>query len=150
MNRRIAAALTLALLTFTTACGSSESGGESSGGDPTSTSSDATNDADPSTDAVSVMFHKSGGLRPVDERTFYSADAPPPAGKTQADVDDVLDAASNPDLRDVDAAPMPENVCCDRQEYMVTISYADGTSVTYRTIDGLQQPVVLERFLGML
>jgi hypothetical protein len=41
-------------------------------------------------------------------------------------------------------------MCCDRQEYTVVITYADGTSETFRTLDGLQQPAVFEDLLGML
>ena len=38
----------------------------------------------------------------------------------------------------------------DRQEYTVLVTYADGTSQTFRTPRGLQQPAVFEDLLGML
>ncbi len=81
---------------------------------------------------------------------MYSAERPPPPGTSQTDLDKILTAASDPALREADLTPVPKNPCCDLQSYQVTISYADGSSQTFRTVDGLQQPQVFENLLGML
>jgi len=46
--------------------------------------------------------------------------------------------------------PMPDDQCCDRVAYTVTIVTADGSTHTYQTLDGLQQPPVFERLLSAL
>ncbi len=144
-------------LALTAACGSQSS----SSGDPASsvgTSSTAPGGAtttgnDPAAEAsqaVAVSLRRTGGLRPVDVRLSYSADGPLPAGTTQAELDDILSAASDPALRTVDMAPVPKNACCDLQSYQVTVSYADGSTKSFATVDGVQQPQVFEKLLSML
>ena len=97
-----------------------------------------------------MYYRQTGGLRAVDIRVTYSDGGPPPEGVTAKELNQVLDAASDPALRDAELEPLPKNMCCDRQEYTVVITYADGTSETFRTLDGLQQPAVFEDLLGML
>ena len=112
--------------------------------------SDPPSEPDGDSEAVSVSYRKTGGLKPVDVRMTYSEDGPPPDGVSAKEVDEVLAAASDPALREADLEPVPKDTCCDRQEYTVLVTYADGTSVTFRTLDGLQQPAVFEDLLGML
>jgi hypothetical protein len=80
------------------------------------------------------------------ERTF-SADAAPPHGYDQADVDHVLATAIAFTDAGVTLTDMPMDTCCDRYTYAITITYADGSSTTFETIDGLQQPKVFELLL---
>jgi hypothetical protein len=100
--------------------------------------------------AVSVTFRKSGGLKPVDERTTFSADANPPQGYTESDVDKILTAASDPRLADLEMTRLPKDTCCDRQSYELIITWADGSTHSFATIDGLQQPKLIQDLFGML
>ena len=141
------AVLTLAL----TGCAAESSNADNSGGDrpdPPETTSSQTTGSSESKQAVTVTFHRSGGLDPVNETFVFSADRPAPFGHSEAEVDDVLEAASDPALINADLVPMPKNQCCDRQSYRVTIVWDDGSSRTYDTIDGVEQPAVFEDFLS--
>lgn len=134
------------------ACGSTDStggGAASTTSTPAQTSGSAGQLPDPG-QAVRVSFRKTGGLRPADETVTYAADGVPPSGSSRADVRAILGVASNPELRTVDLKPPPKNPCCDLQEYTVLITYADGSTATFRTVDGLQQPPVFEDLLSML
>ncbi|MEP6667099.1 MAG: hypothetical protein ABJA81_11685 [Nocardioidaceae bacterium] len=115
-----------------------------------SSTTESTSAPDDQMHAVSVSFRKSGGLKPVAERTVFAADVSPPAGYTASDVDKVLTAASDPRLEDLDMTPMPSDTCCDRQTYEVTITWADRSTRTFTTIDGIQQPKLFEDLLSML
>ncbi len=97
-----------------------------------------------------MVFRRTGGIRPTTVNLVYAANREAPAGTSSADVQDILSAASNPQLRNVELTPVPKNTCCDRQEYVVLITYADGTTTSFRTLDGLQQPRVFEHLLSML
>ena len=142
-----------------TGCGSSDG---DSHGDATPTVSEApptSSDGAPGSDsgsssdanrAVTVTFHKSGGLKPANLTLSYSANDAPPRGSTPAEVDRVLDAASDPALRDLKMASVPKNACCDLQEYTVVITYADGSTQSFRTVDGLQQPAAFEHLVSLL
>jgi hypothetical protein len=153
-----AAALLIGLLAAT-GCGAADpdDGGtgdatvtESGPSTTPSGSTGSTSSSDAASQAVSLTYHKTGGLRPTDETLLYSEDGPRPDGVTAAEVDQVLTAASNPELRDLQLEPMPKYPCCDLQEYTVTISYADGSSESFRTVDGVQQPELFENLLSML
>lgn len=149
------AALAAAILSVSLAGCGSEDSGDSGDSSPTASESSPA-PSDPSTEpgedsqAVAVSYRKTGGLRAVDVRMTYSEDGQPPDGVSAKEVDEVLAAASDPALREAELEPVPKNTCCDRQEYTVLVTYADGTSVTFRTLDGLQQPAVFEDLLGML
>lgn len=143
-----------------TGCGSAD---PDNGGDATPTvsesqpntsdggsGSDSGSSSDAKSRAVTVTFHKTGGLRPTDLTLSYSANGQPPQGATAADVDRVLAAASDPALRDLKMANVPKYPCCDLQEYTVVISYADGSTESFRTVDGLQQPAVFEHLVSLL
>jgi len=97
--------------------------------------------------AVSVTFRLSGGLEPTDETVVFAAGESLPSGRTKGEVRGVLEAASDPELVDVDMEPMPKDQCCDRQTYVVSIRWDDGSSRTYTSIDGLEQPQVFEELL---
>jgi len=97
--------------------------------------------------AVSVTFRRSGGLKPTDESSVFAAGKPLPSGRTRGEVRSVLEAASDPKLINAELEPMPKDQCCDRQTYVVSITWDDGSSRTYTTIDGVQQPQVFEEFL---
>jgi hypothetical protein len=143
----------VAVLALTAACGSEESSpqaGTDTASTHTSSGTTSTSAGDGETQAVQVVLRRTGGLRPTQLTLVYAADTPPPGNATEADVHDVLAAASNPALHDADMTRVPKNTCCDRQFYSVTITYADGSTRTFSTLDGLQQPKVFERLLSML
>lgn len=150
----VPAALTVALVLTLTGCGSDDSGG--SGGSTVHETSTAPSDSGGSATtsdserAVSVSYRQTGGLKGVDVQKVYSEDGPPPEGASAAEVDQVLAAASDPALQDADLKKVPKYPCCDLQEYTVTVTYADGSSQTFRTVDGLQQPAVFEDLLRLL
>jgi hypothetical protein len=160
VRRALGALAAAVLVAGPTACGSDDSGDAGDGSGTVSESSPGPSDdpsgsggstsSDDASQAVSVAYRQTGGLRAVDIRLSYSDDGPPPEGVTAKELDQVLEAASDPALRDVELEPVPKNTCCDRQEYTVVITYADGTAETFRTLDGLQQPAVFEDLLGML
>ena len=128
---------------------SSGAGGQSSeptSGDTATTSPDTT----AGKQATSVTIRVSGGLRGDTERRVYSEGAPPPPGQTRAEVTELLEAASAPELIDAELTKLPAQTCCDRQTYVVTVQYDDGSQRTYTSLDGLEQPSVFEKFLGLL
>lgn len=45
---------------------------------------------------------------------------------------------------------VPAQACCDLQTYVVTVRYDDGSQRTYTSVDGLEQPRVFEKLLGLL
>lgn len=97
-----------------------------------------------------MTFNLSGGLKPTDQTWVYAVDEPPPSGHTRAEVSTVLEAASDPELIDAELEPMPKDQCCDRQSYRITVEWDDGSSRTYETLDGVQQPDVFEDFLSLV
>ena len=81
----------------------------------------------------------------------YTDDGPPPEGVTPGRCRPGARRGIEPGSpRPSSSTPLPKNPCCDRQEYTVVITYADGTTETFRTVDGLQQPAVFEDLLSML
>ena len=115
---------------------------------PTNSSSPTTSPEEQgSKQAVSVTFSRSGGLKPTDETAVFAADSPLPSGRTRGEVRGVLEAASDPELIQVDMEPMPKDQCCDRQTYVISVRWDDGSSRTYTSIDGLEQPQVFEELL---
>ncbi len=148
----------LSLLVVVSACGTDTSPAGSSG--PADSSSSGTG-AGPTTSpgptgatsgagVVAVALNRSGGLKPTTVSRVFAADQPPPPGFTAADVKAALRAASQFATSEAKLAPMPSNVCCDRYSYRVTITWADGTSKTYTTVDGLPQPQPFDALLSAL
>ncbi|MDQ3095787.1 MAG: hypothetical protein M3Q82_07500 [Actinomycetota bacterium] len=123
-------------------------GGPSERPTPTSSSGPTTApEQQGSKQAVSVTFRLSGGLDPTDETAVFATGGSLPSGRTRGEVRGVLEAASDPELVDVDMEPMPKDQCCDRQTYVISIRWDDGSSRTYTSIDGLEQPQVFEELL---
>lgn len=160
MKTRTLPLIAVVVVALTAGCGSADSDPATGGPTVTQSSTEASSPADPGattsgsdrgeTQAVTVSFRRSGGLKPTETQLVYSADSPPPAGTTKSEVASVLQAASDPELQAADMTPVPKDTCCDRQEYSVTITYADGSSESFRSLDGLQQPQVFEDLLSML
>lgn len=62
----------------------------------------------------------------------------------------MLEAASAPELIAANMTKVPAQTCCDLQTYVVTVRYDDGSQRTYTSVDGLEQPRVFEKLLGLL
>jgi hypothetical protein len=76
----------------------------------------------------------------------FKAGARPPLGKTVADVRTALRAASDPALLPIRLV-MPDNACCDRYEYVITIMYANGSTKRFATVDGEPWPTAFRTFM---
>jgi hypothetical protein len=70
----------------------------------------------------------------------------PPEGKTKVDVRQVLRVASNPTLHAIELTT-PTNSCCDRYVYTITITYSDGSTKRFSTVDGEPWPPVFRTFI---
>jgi hypothetical protein len=132
--------------------GCATSGSSDSGGAPASHSTTAPKSAPAGADqrVAAVSFRRFGGLKPVRVTRVFKADSEPPQGFSKGDVARVLRAAealvsANPKIR-----PLPANTCCDKYEYSVSIVLADGTTMTYQTVDGLNQPKAFTDLLSRL
>ncbi|MBA3989458.1 MAG: hypothetical protein H0X54_00220 [Propionibacteriales bacterium] len=149
MNRIAQLFLSLVLAAAAAGCAAQDpSGGPSDRPTRISSSGPITSpEQQSSKQAVSVTFRLSGGLEPTDETVVFAAGESLPSGRTKGEVRGVLEAASDPELVDVDMEPMPKDQCCDRQTYVVSIRWDDGSSRTYTSIDGLEQPQVFEELL---
>lgn len=99
---------------------------------------------------MAVSYRRSGGLKAMTVSRVFRADAPPPQGFTATEVDGVLEAAQALVAAHAHVMPLPANTCCDRYVYNVTITLADGTTVTFTTVDGLQQPIAFDSLLSRL
>jgi hypothetical protein len=99
---------------------------------------------------AAVSFRRSGGLKPVNVTRVFRADSAPPQGFSKADVAGVLRAAQALVSADAKVRPLPKNTCCDMYEYSVSIVLADGTTKTYQTVDGLNQPKAFADLLSRL
>lgn len=139
---------TVSVLVVVSACGTDSGGddGTASSNSQSSTSPDESSD-DSGSAVVSVSLHRTGGLKPVTVNRVFSADTAPPPGYDEGDVTAALAAASNFTRAGIQVTPVPSNTCCDRYTYDVTITYADGSSKRFTTIDGLQQPKVFAMLL---
>lgn len=149
MNRIVQLLVSLVLVAAVAGCAAEDpSGGPSDRPTPTSSSGPTTSpEQQGSKQAVSVTFRLSGGLDPTDETAVFAAGRSLPSGRTRGEVRDVLEAASDPELVDVAMEPMPKDQCCDRQTYVISIRWDDGSSRSYTSIDGLEQPQVFEELL---
>jgi hypothetical protein len=104
--------------------------------------------ASPSTGgrATAVSVIRSGGLKGGRVAIVYKDGAGPPEGKTAADVRQALRAASDPALLPIRLVP-PDNPCCDRYEYVITITYANGSTKHFSTVDGEPWPPAFRAFM---
>jgi hypothetical protein len=97
--------------------------------------------------ADQVTVRKSGGLKPVREELVFAADKRAPRGFTQHDVQAILAAAADPDLKTV---PTPRDICCDQYLYRVTIVYPDTTSTTFTAVRGVGNSPAVEHLLTLV
>jgi hypothetical protein len=131
-------------------------GGCGSATDKTDGSSAAGHSTAPSTSptvggaVVSVSLRRSGGLKPVAFSRVFSAGHAPPRGFSKADVTDVIRAAQALVAAAPKIRPLPANTCCDRSTYIVSIVLSDGTTKTFASVDGLNQPRLFDKLLSRL
>ncbi len=142
----------IALLAAVAACGSTDPSGTSPGTPPTTstTSGHPTVTVSPPHDftaARQVTVIQSGGLKPVKKTLVFAHGRAAPEGFTKADVQAVLQAAADPALKT--AQPTPGDPCCDRYVYRVTISYPDGTSTTFTTVEGAATTPAAKNLLAL-
>jgi hypothetical protein len=138
----------ISLLAVFSACGSAGDDHADSTTPASSATGESADSAGP--DVVSVTLHRSGGLKPMTVTRVFTADEPPPDGYDPVDVRRVMAAADAFVAADADVNPLPSNTCCDRYTYAVTLQYADGTSRTFETVDGVAQPRLFARLLQAL
>lgn len=143
---RTAACLSLLLVVAGCATDDVADAPSTSGGGTTAVTSPSA----PADAIASVALRRSGGLKPVTVRRVYSATGQPPPGSSPADVLAVLDAARGFEAAGASLTPTPATSCCDAYTYRVTITHTDGTSTTYTTVDGLEQPPSFEKLLSAL
>lgn len=147
MNKIARLLAVVSLLAVVAACGS-ESGDDDTAGQGTTSGTSEQPAADQS--VVSVALRQSGGLKPVSVTRVFTADAAPPKGYSSADVDAAIAAAEAFTESGAEVTPMPQDTCCDRYEYDITITYADGSTTTVQTIDGLRQPPEVRALVSAL
>jgi hypothetical protein len=97
--------------------------------------------------AEQVTVMQSGGLKPVNTTFVFARDKPAPHGFTRADVAAVLRAAADPSLKT--PPPTPRDICCDRFMYRISISYPDGTSTTFVTVQGAPMTPAVSHLLAL-
>lgn len=147
MKRSTPAAAAVVLLMLTTGCASAGSVIDAVG--PSSSVHLAT--AGPvSSRAVALTYRQKGGEEGLDKRYRFTVRKPPPAGFSRLEVNAALEDASDPSLRSLEMPPLPEDQCCDFYLYVVTITWADGTSRTYKAFSGGEQPPAFDRLLDRL
>ncbi len=139
----------LLLLILLTACEGVQ-GSSGSSAPPRETPVVESTSAPSGAQAVSVTYTQTGGLAGTVETRHFSLDRPRPAGLSRVDIKTALRAASDPALRTLKMTPLPEDQCCDRFSYVVTIRWDDGSSRTYRSLDGVEQPAAFSRLIGHL
>jgi hypothetical protein len=96
--------------------------------------------------ATAVSVIRSGGLKGGRVAIVYKDGTRPPKGKTAADVRQALRAASDPALLPIRLVP-PDNPCCDRYEYVITITYVNGSTKHFSTVDGEPWPPAFRAFM---
>lgn len=139
-----------ALLLSTAVASCSSDGGSRATTDPASPTSATESETSPeAARVVSVTYKRSGGITGVSEVRRFTL-SPAYRGPDRAAVEAIMRAASNPRLATVPMTPLPKNTCCDRFLYVVKIDWDDGTSRTYKTLDGVRQPLVFDRLLHRL
>ena len=147
MTRLMAVLTALLLGIAVSGCGVAERSGAATG--PITTAGEPTS-APPRSPVVSVTYEKSGGIAGVYERRVYSLNEKASDGVSRAEGTEGLRAASDPELRTLEMTPLPEDQCCDRFSYAVTITWKDGTARTYESLDGVEQPPAFYRLLHHL
>jgi hypothetical protein len=132
------------------ACASPGPGASGDSGGTAATSTPTSITSSPGRTVAAVTLHRSGGLKPVTVRRVFAADQAPPKGYTEAGVHRTLAAAQAFVDAGAKVRPVDPNACCDLYSYQVVISLADGTSRSFRTVDGVTQPEPFETLLRAL
>jgi hypothetical protein len=140
--------VTVACLVALSGCGSGGAGSTRSAGSSSRTSSLPSTTVP--TSVVSVVLHRSGGLKPVAVTRVFTAGSVPPEGFSRADLANVLTAAQALVSADQKVRPLPTTTCCDRYVYRVSIRLSDGTTKTYSSVDGVKQPRAFDDLLSRL
>lgn len=146
MRSALAAAVVF-LVMLTTGCASAGSVSGAVGQPSSSVGPTTANPA--SSRAVALTYRQTGGEEALDKRYRFTVGKPPPAGFSRLEMKSALEAASDPSLRTLQMPPLPEDKCCDFYLYVVTITWADGTSRTYKSFSG-DEPPAFDRLLDRL
>jgi hypothetical protein len=148
--RTLAALPALLCALVLSSCGSDTPAatGPAHASDTTTTSA---SQAKPAGDRVaSVVLRRSGGLKPTPVTRVFTAGQAPPKGYTADDLARVLRAAQALVDTHQKIRPLPVSTCCDRFLYSVAVKMANGTTKTYATVDGLNQPRIFQLLLSRL
>jgi hypothetical protein len=142
--RRILPALAaFSALTLASACGSA------SGGEANDSGSAAHGSGGSSHQVVTITVHQFGGLKPTDTTRVFSAEAKPPDGFTEDDVDAALQAADALAASGLSTPQkLPGGTCSDCFTFNITLSMADGSSKYYSVAGGIRQPKPISDLLS--
>jgi hypothetical protein len=151
VNRRTGPLLALLCAVVLSGCasGNPAAGGETSAG---TAGTHAKTTAAPAVRGrvVAVSLRRSGGFVPRPLTRVFAAGEAPPRGFTGAEVKTVLRAAQALVDADLKVKPLPSNTCCDRYVYSVWVVLSDGTTKTYGSVDGINQPRLFTVLLRLL
>jgi hypothetical protein len=132
-------------------CGSDTSAGAGPAHSSATTTTTSTSPAKPAGDRVaSVVLRRSGGLKPTPVTRVFTAGEAPPRGYTTDDLARVLRAAQALVDSHQKIRPLPASTCCDRFVYSVSVKLANGSTKSYSTVDGLNQPHIFQVLLSRL
>ncbi len=93
----------------------------------------------PGGEVAAVRVVRDGGLKGGRVQRTFSRDGAPPSGRTAADVRDALRVAAAPELAHI-VLPKPASRCCDRYRFRITITYANGATRHFSTVEGEPWP----------
>jgi hypothetical protein len=93
----------------------------------------------PGGEVTTVRVVRDGGLKGGRVERTFSRDSAPPPGHTTADVRDALRVAAAPELAHL-VLPSPASRCCDRYRFLITITYANGATRRFSTVQGEPWP----------
>ncbi len=106
-----------------------------------------------------IRFHRSGGIAGVDETWLFYADGRVEhtgrgPGRAQSlngsQLGALMKAARSPEVAALKESYVPENTCCDRFLYEITL-VVDGQTKTVRTLDAApDQPPALNNLLDAI
>jgi hypothetical protein len=128
-------------LTLVSACGSDTDEGSAGGPTKTVETGDIAR-------VVSVSVHQTGGLKPTDETRVFAEDAKPPTGYSQHDVDKALQSAALLAASTATQPRLPQGMCADCYTYSIILTFADGSTTSYKVVGGIQQPPLLSALLA--
>jgi hypothetical protein len=149
--RTLAALPALLCALLLSSCGSDTPAGSGPAAHSSGATTTSASPAKPAGDRVaSVVLRRSGGLKPTPVRRVFTAGQAPPKGYTTDDLTRVLRAAQALADSHQNIRPMPASTCCDRFLYSVSIKLADGSTKSYATVDGLNQPRIFQVLLSRL